>query len=125
MKPLTKNQLKAIESYKEAFEVLVATEIEFAIDCATKQEYGGESTTVLELFSDNTFRWLPSIGNLYNSQGLLLSITGVNQSDDEDIDEDGSIIVSRFYDNTIDSIRESFEDSLSMLVKHWKDDLRD
>ena len=121
MKTQTSNdqdQAQTLMNYRLGFQAFLNEEVEKAIDCATNQEYGGTSTTVLEIFPDGTYRWEPSQGNQYDSPGIVIGIPSVNQSDDEEYDEDGELLVSRFYDNSIENVKEFFEDLIEDIIRY-------
>lgn len=59
----------------------------------------------MELFEDGAYRvlWNNSIGNLYDSPGVIL---GIPELGDEEWDEDPAI---RYYDRAEEEMRESFQ----------------
>ncbi len=90
--------------YQAAFDSFMSdqTEVEDAIDMATSQSYGGTATVTLELWADGSYRVTPSVGNLYNSDGILVAIPALSSEDDE---ED-----NRYYDNAIESLQQNFQE---------------
>lgn len=88
----------------DCFERFMASlEVERAIDLATHQHDFGDVTARIELFADQTWRILPSVGNLYNSAGVLVA-PGVLEDSERATDD-----VSASYDNAIEVTRRNFE----------------
>ena len=78
---------------------------------STKASWAGSEYCV-ELYPDGTFRvqWGGNIGNLYESQGIVLGIPALN-----DEDWDGTNESEPFYGNAEDLMREKFSDYLTEL----------
>jgi hypothetical protein len=94
--------------FQQAFDNFMSSAFEAAVDSSTTASWGGGAYAV-ELFEDGTYRTMHkgSLGNLYDTDGLLLTIPSLS---DEDWDDDPSI---RHYGNAEDEIREWFEDAMS------------
>jgi len=92
---------------QKAFDNFMASDFEATVDSSTKASWGGGAYAV-ELFEDG-YRIMDknSIGNLYDSPGLILIVPHLN---DEEWDEDYN---TRFYGNAEDKIREWFADAMS------------
>jgi hypothetical protein len=104
----TKNYIMSdTENYKKAFvEFLNSTEIRVAIRVATELV---DSSIYVELFN-GTYRVLYSVGNRYDTKGLMIGIPGVS---DEEWDDDYELIC---YENAINEIETKFEQKMLDLV---------
>lgn len=93
-------------SITSAFNAFMSESFESACDSSTEASYGGSGYSV-ELFEDGSYRvlWNNQIGNLYDSEGLILGVPAL--SSEEDDVENG-----KFYDNAEDQMRESFTQAL-------------
>lgn len=91
-------------SIQKAFDDFLATEFESAVDRATQASWGGNSVFV-ELFPDGIYRVLNSVGNLYDSPGLLLKVPALR---DDEWDEDPNI---RYYDDAREHLAESYTEA--------------
>ena len=95
-----------MDSFKAAFELFMAESFEDACVSSTKAGWGGGSYSV-ELFGDGTYRVQDtgSIGNLYESPGIVLTIP---QLGDDGWDEDNG----HFFDDAEEKMREWFAESI-------------
>ncbi len=93
-------------SISSAFDRFMSEGFESAVDSSTKASWSGGGYSV-EIFDDGDYRVLPnnSIGNLYDSPGLLL---GVPSLTDDEWDEDETL---RYYGNAEDALRECFTEA--------------
>lgn len=94
-----------------AFDSFMAESFESAVDSSTEAAYGGSGYSV-ELFEDGSYRvlWNNQIGNLYDSEGLIIGIPPLSESDD-DIDN------GRFYDNAEQEMKDKFTQEYEDLQK--------
>ena len=90
----------------QAYEDFMQNSFKSAVDSSTAASWGGSGYSV-ELFYDGTYRvlWNNQIGNLYESQGLILSVPSLC---DEDWDEDSDL---RFYENAEEYMRNTFSEA--------------
>lgn len=81
--------------------------LEGAIYSSTIASFGGGSYSV-ELFEGGDYRVLPSdsIGNLYESEGLIIELPTLT---DDEWDDDPRVA---FYDNAVESLRAQFQQFL-------------
>jgi hypothetical protein len=85
--------------FTEAFQLFLAQSFESAVDSSTCASWGGGSYSV-ELLADGSYRVLDtdSIGNQYDSPGLILQIPFLNN---EEWDDDPN---TRFYENAKENL---------------------
>lgn len=90
--------------FTQAFQLFMSESFESAVDSSTQASWGGGSYSV-ELFGDGSYRVLDtnSIGNRYDSPGIILQIPSLNE---EEWDDDPSI---RFYDNARDNLVNKYD----------------
>jgi hypothetical protein len=90
-------------SIQQAFESFMSEGFEDAVDSSTKASWGGSGYSV-ELFPTGSYRvlWNDSIGNLYDSPGVILPVPSLG---DEEWDDDPAI---RLYDGAEESMRDTF-----------------
>ena len=95
-------------SLQQAFESFMSESFEEACDSSTKASWGGSGYSV-ELFEDGSYRtlWKNQIGNLYDSDGLILGVPALGE---DEWDEDPDI---RFYDNAEQEMRDKFEQAIA------------
>jgi hypothetical protein len=100
-------EFNGINGIKEAFNKFMSEAVKSAILSSTKASWGGSFYWV-ELFSDGDYQILGdgSIGNLYDSPGILLSIPAL---DDDCYDEDEDLI---FYNNAMEELEAKFNEKL-------------
>jgi hypothetical protein len=67
---------------QQAFDNFMASDFEATVDSSTAASWGG-GAYVVELFEDGTYRSLDkgSVGNLYDSPGLILTVPHLNDED--------------------------------------------
>ena len=96
-----------MSEFKEAFDSFMAKGFEDACVSSTKAGWGGGSYSV-ELFDDGTYRVQDtgSIGNLYQSLGMVLTIP---QLGDDEWDEDNG----HFFDNAEEVMRDWFAEAIA------------
>jgi hypothetical protein len=99
----TKNYIMSdTENYKKAFvEFKNSTEIRVAIRVATELV---DSSIYVELFN-GTYRVLYSVGNRYDTPGMMIGIPGVS-------DEEWGDYESIYYENAINEIETKFEQKM-------------
>jgi hypothetical protein len=99
--------ISACESFKNEA-------IEEAIKSSTQASWGGSGYSV-ELFSNGSYRvlWNNQIGNLYESEGVIIGVPTC--SDDESSDGDST---EWFFDNAIESFEEKFNQWKSDYLAH-------
>jgi len=95
------------KNYKEAFAAFKSIDIRVAIREATKLV---NSSIYVELFDDGNYRVVYSVGNRYDTPGMMIGIPGVS---DEEWDDDCHLI---FYENAINEIETKFEQKMLDLV---------
>jgi hypothetical protein len=93
---------------QQAFDNFMSSDFEATVDSSTAASWGG-GAYVVELFEDGAYRTMDkgSVGNLYDSPGLILTVPHLNE---EEWDDDSN---THFYDNAEDKIREWFADAMS------------
>ena len=104
-----------LQSYREAFDnfMLDTDVVESAILKSTEAGFGGSGYS-LELFENGTYRilWDNSIGNLYISPGIIISIPQLTDEDYKD----------EYFDDAITELEDNLEEILDR-VTAWPDDI--
>lgn len=102
-------------SITTAFESFMADSaaVEEAIESGTA---AAESASI-ELFHDGTYRvlWSGNIGNLYRSDGIIVSIPTLRDDERGFWLEEYDMESPPFYDNAIDELRRNFEYAISLM----------
>ena len=92
-----------------AFETFMAQDFEDAVVSSTTASWGGSGFSV-ELFEDGSYRvlWTESIGNRYDSAGLILAVPELG--DDEWDGEEGE----HYFDNAREYMYGIFENAMEV-----------
>jgi hypothetical protein len=92
---------------QQAFDNFMSSDFKSAVDSSTEASWGGGAYAV-ELFEDGTYRTMPksSIGNRYDSPGVILAVP---QFDEEEWDDDPDV---RSYDNAEECMKGLFEHAM-------------
>ena len=98
-------------SIENAFHNFMSQDFEDTVISSTKASWSGGSYKV-ELFCDGSYRihWSGNVGNLYDSNGLMLTVPSLS-------DEDWNQTPSQcFFDNAEEEMRAKFRESLASIL---------
>ena len=99
-------------NFQAAFDSFMENDFEDAVDSSTSAGYGGSGYSV-ELFRDGTYEvlWDGSIGNLYDSEGIILKVPQLSEDDQDSEDPDNN-----FYGNVEDYMIDLFSEKIKELA---------
>jgi len=103
-----------MSEFKEAFDSFM--DEDFEDQCLSTTESGSELS--VELFADGSYRVIGPVGNLYDSEGLIIGIPELREDDMEDDDEPGSF---NYFGNAEEKIREWFGNALMLRDEYAAD----
>ena len=99
-----------MNDFDAAFSNFMAEQFETACLSSTRASFSGSGYSV-ELFDDGSYRvlWNNSIGNLYDSAGIIIFVPVLGDNEYDSEDESNS-----FFDNAEDAMRDSYLDAVEL-----------